>query len=168
MYDYKRLYEKHARFYRAHKKAEKCLIFSNTFLTWLFVSAYAGLLLFIALRFRAWEHFLKVLIPPVGCFLLVYPLRLLFNRKRPYHKEGAGITPFVKKETQHSFPSRHLACALAIATVFLPYSLWAGVCLSVLSIGMAYVRFALGLHYPSDLFAGALLGSLCGLPIFFI
>lgn len=102
---------------------------------------------------------------PLLCLLTVSLLRNLFDRKRPY--EGAGIVPVIeKKKKGHSFPSRHLASAFVIGTVFLPYCLPAGIV--VLSAGavLGYVRFAAGVHYPSDLAVGALLGALFGALVF--
>ena len=156
---YRKIYERHSRFYFRHPQAKKVLIFANYGLTAAIFAAYAFLCLFeFFIHTPEWTDFLKILGIPLLCLLTVSLLRNLFDRKRPY--EGAGIVPVIeKKKKGHSFPSRHLASAFVIGTVFLPYCLPAGIV--VLSAGavLGYVRFAAGVHYPSDLAVGALLGA---------
>ena len=163
---YRKIYERHSRFYFRHPQAKKASIFANYGLTAAIFAAYAFLCLFeFLIHTPEWTAFLKILGIPLLCLLTVSLLRNLFDRKRPY--EGAGIVPVIeKKKKGHSFPSRHLASAFVIGTVFLPYCLPAGIV--VLSAGavLGYVRFAAGVHYPSDLAVGALLGALFGALVF--
>jgi membrane-associated phospholipid phosphatase len=106
----------------------------------------------------------RILLAPALCLFLVTVLRYVINRPRPYCERGAGIIPLVDKRTQDkSFPSRHTASAFVLALTLLPYALWAGIPLLILACGVGLVRFALGLHYPSDIIAGAGIGILCGL-----
>lgn len=70
------------------------------------------------------------------------------------------IQPY-EKDTRFSFPSGHTSSAFCTATsvslfarkwyIIVPAYLWAG--------GVAYSRLHLGMHHPSDILAGALLGS---------
>ena len=86
-------------------------------------------------------------------------LKYAVNRPRPFE-----TYPFIDKETSGgspSFPSGHTSSAFAIATsmsitcpkwyVIAPAFLWAG--------AVGYSRMDLGVHYPSDVLAGALIGS---------
>ena len=50
--------------------------------------------------------------------------------------------------------------------VLLPYCLWAGIAVLAAGALLGYIRFAAGIHYPSDLFAGAGIGVLFGLMVF--
>jgi len=50
----------------------------------------------------------------------------------------------------------------------MPYVLWAGAGLLVCSLALAYIRFALGLHYPSDLLAGSIVGAGVGALMFLL
>jgi membrane-associated phospholipid phosphatase len=86
-------------------------------------------------------------------------LKYSINRDRPYitypdiTKKSAGGSP--------SFPSGHTASAFATATsislsypkwyVIVPTYAWAGT--------VGYSRMHLGVHYPSDVIAGALIGT---------
>lgn len=93
----------------------------------------------------------------VSLYLL---LKNLIKRDRPAVKittYQAWITP----SDQFSFPSGHTAAAFLFAClVFNFYPLFAIPCFIWASaIGMS--RVLLGVHYPTDLVAGALLGSAC-------
>ena len=170
-YDYKTLYEKNAAWYHAHPTAKEALKLGNIFVSWLFVLAYAITIFNVVQgqsllpRDFAWFLFL-----PMLCLVEVSLIRLGFDRPRPYSEDGAGIEPLIKKNNGNgkSFPSRHIAAAFVIATVIISNFLLAGVFLFVMAAVLAYIRFAAGLHYPSDIFFGAGIGLLNGLVIFFI
>lgn len=82
------------------------------------------------------------------------------HRKRPF-ETYAFIDPQVSAEAGRSFPSGHTSSAFAAATslsisfpkwyVIAPAFLWAGT--------VGYSRLHLGVHYPSDVLAGAVVGS---------
>ncbi|MBR2321344.1 MAG: phosphatase PAP2 family protein [Clostridia bacterium] len=170
-YDYLTLYNKNAAFYEAHPTAKRALKLGNILLTWLFFACY-GILWLYALWVDPFEprDLISILFVPLLTLLVVSVMRLAITRARPYTEEGAGITPFVekKKADNKSFPSRHLACATVISMVFLPYYPVAGGVLLGISALLGYIRFAIGLHYPSDLFAGASLGVALGSFIFLL
>ncbi len=163
-FDYKSVYEKNAAFYERHPIAKKVLLFSNLALTGVFFLAYFALVIYAAVALET-KDIIKILAIPALCVALVTLLRILFARPRPYSQAGANITPILHKKSRdkESFPSRHLACAFVIAAVFFSYLTGAGICLTVLGCVLGYVRFALGVHYPTDLLGGAALGGICGL-----
>jgi len=83
----------------------------------------------------------------------------LVDRARPFVADPGGVHLFSRHAADAGFPSDHATAAFAIATaIFLRNRRWGMVALSaaaVLSVG----RVALGVHYPSDVLAGAALGA---------
>lgn len=168
-YDYVALYNKNAAFYTARPRLKSVLRWANGILTYGFVLAYLALWAYgIFLADFSARDYARLFFVPASALFAVSMLRRLVARARPYTKEGANITPLVLREGREddSFPSRHLTCAAVIATVFLPYLPIVGCLLLVCTLGLAYARFALGMHYPSDLFAGTALGVGIGLLAF--
>ena len=167
---YKKCYEKNAAFINSRPALKKALPLLDKALTLFFFLAYAFLIMYALIKKFSAVQLMGVLFPPLACLLVVTVFRLTVEKPRPYTENGANITPFMKKKDSDnsSFPSRHLACAMVIATVFLPHlSMMAGV-LYFFAIILAYVRFSAGLHYISDLAAGGLIGLLTGLLIFIL
>lgn len=81
------------------------------------------------------------------------------NRTRPF-----VIYPFIEKAASGgspSFPSGHTADAFALATsVSLAYPKWYIIIPSYAWAGaVSYSRMDLGVHYPSDVLAGAIIGA---------
>ena len=84
-------------------------------------------------------------------------------RPRPCMTAGSGLRALVPALDTHSFPSGHTLHAVAFTLVLVPHYpplAWALVPFTLL---VALSRVVLGLHYPSDVLAGAALGALLGL-----
>ncbi len=95
-------------------------------------------------------------------FALELPLYLLLKnalkRQRP-----AGLPVFITPSDRYSLPSGHTAAAFLMATVVAAsFPLWAPL-LFVWAALVGASRLLLGVHYLSDLVAGALLGGGCAL-----
>jgi membrane-associated phospholipid phosphatase len=93
--------------------------------------------------------------------ILTTVAKYAFNRQRPF-----STYSFIEKETSGgspSFPSGHTSEAFSLATsVSLNYPKWYVIGPSFLWAGaVGYSRMDLGVHYPSDVLAGAILGSAC-------
>jgi undecaprenyl-diphosphatase len=69
----------------------------------------------------------------------------------------------VEAPDRYSFPSGHSMNAFAFAAVISVDNALLAPGLGVVAASVAASRVILGLHYPSDVVAGALLGSLIGL-----
>ena len=109
------------------------------------------------------QTLLPTVLLPGGCFGCVSLLQTLVARPRPYQETGANIQPLRAKDSQNnSFPSRHTASAFVIGMVTLSACPWAGIACFAAGLYIAIVRFLFGVHYPSDLLAGAILGVLFG------
>jgi undecaprenyl-diphosphatase len=84
-------------------------------------------------------------------------------RVRPYLAHPAAIVPVGTRFTDSSFPSSHAASTAAALTAFVrwyPKLLPAAIAFVVL---MAFCRMHNGMHYPSDVLAGSVLGVLYGM-----
>jgi undecaprenyl-diphosphatase len=93
----------------------------------------------------------------VGLGLYKY-LKSRLVRERPYIAL-AGITPGVRALDRYSFPSGHTLHAVSFTTVAVtsfPELAWLLVPFAAL---VAASRVVLGLHYPSDVAAGAVIGA---------
>ncbi len=91
--------------------------------------------------------------------VLVMVTKFTIRRSRPEGDWGAVY----RKTDPHSFPSGHAARAALIATLAL---LWCpiavGLALTLWALLVSLARIAMGVHYPSDVLAGALLGLTFG------
>ncbi|MCD8125247.1 MAG: phosphatase PAP2 family protein [Lachnospiraceae bacterium] len=90
-------------------------------------------------------------------------LKNLAARTRPY-EVIEGLSLLIAPATDFSFPSGHTGSSLASAWVLL-HELprpW-GILAMALAILIAFSRLYVGIHYPSDVLAGALTGILAGM-----
>ena len=140
-----------------HPQAANFIVRANKIITYLYYVAYPVLLVFLFVQGNAFVWH-ALLFPALG-FLLVTALRAAINKPRPY--ESLDIEPLIHKDTKgKSFPSRHAYSAMAIAVTFFLVNAAVGIPLIVLALCMAVVRVMGGVHYPSDVAAGAALGVL--------
>lgn len=113
------------------------------------------------------HDFLVCLLVPAAGFLFETVVRAKINRKRPYEKYD--ISPLIKKyKTGESMPSRHVFSAAVISTAVLFLSRPFGIVCFIISILSAVVRVIGGVHYPSDVIVGFLLGITIGSLCFFL
>jgi undecaprenyl-diphosphatase len=90
----------------------------------------------------------------------------IVDRPRPFVADPAGVHLFARHVADASFPSDHATAAFAIAVaVLLRNRRWGVVALAFATL-LAVGRVALGLHYPSDVLGGALLGAGVSLLLF--
>lgn len=105
-------------------------------------------------------------------FGIDFIIMILWKRPRPFISHSNEIiTPIVQglRVDRASFPSVHTYIAFAIATsIFLYGHKKLGSLLYVLAILIAISRMGAGLHYPSDLLGGALLGMASGIIAFLV
>lgn len=142
--------------------------------TW--IPLYALLLGLIAYRYRSWKTLLVILIGfgiAVGlsdwiCSGLLKPL---VGRLRPTHEPGIDPIHLVHGYMggKYGFCSSHAANSMAVALLFsLIYrKKTATVCLMTWVALVSYSRMYLGVHYPTDIIAGLIIGALTVAPVYF-
>jgi undecaprenyl-diphosphatase len=89
-------------------------------------------------------------------------LKRLLQRTRP-DLAIAGFVPEAANPDRFSFPSGHTCAAFAVALALMGAPLGLGALFLALAIGIGASRIYLGAHFPLDVAAGALLGSVAGL-----
>ncbi|MEU3280073.1 phosphatase PAP2 family protein [Streptomyces antibioticus] len=100
-------------------------------------------------RRRAW---LRATALTAGAHVASMGVKRIVRRPRPTHVE-----PLVRTAGRHSFPSSHATSAAAAAVAFGALGVGAA---RPLAAAMCLSRLVVGVHYPSDVAAGAALGAL--------
>ena len=111
-------------------------------------------------RLRFEEGFITVLAAILTRFPLGSIIKGVVARPRPF-VSLTHITPLIT-ETDFSFPSGHALFFFALATaIFCQDKAW-GTLFFVLAVLIGLGRIAAGIHYPSDILGGAIIGILFG------
>jgi undecaprenyl-diphosphatase len=87
----------------------------------------------------------------------------MWDRPRPF--EAHHVHLFVSASGDPSFPSDHATGAFAIAVALLLRNRRVGWIALVMAVVISVSRIAVGVHYPSDVLGGALIGSLAALAL---
>ena len=98
------------------------------------------------------------LIVSIGDGQICRPLKLMIDRPRPF-AVLEGVIPLVGKGKSASMPSSHAANWFAATMIFFIYyrrSLWITL---PIALAVSYSRMYNGVHFPSDVLAGAVLGA---------
>jgi membrane-associated phospholipid phosphatase len=126
----------------------------NNGLVWLLLGA--GLAIIDSSRWESW--LICALLGPFAIGLN-YAVKLAVRRPRPVLE---GLPPLGGAPSSLSFPSAHATSSFAVATAMCrvdPATSAAFLVALALALGRPY----LGMHYPSDVLAGALIGVCLGL-----
>ncbi|MBO7417783.1 MAG: phosphatase PAP2 family protein [Bacteroidaceae bacterium] len=99
-----------------------------------------------------------------GAFALSFGLKYIVNRTRPYDAWPEMIYPR-STEADPSFPSGHTASAFALCTsLCIKYPKWYVIAPSAIyAVSVGVSRMHEGVHYPTDVMAGALIGAGCAI-----
>lgn len=146
--------------YRARSGALRVLLTINKALVFVFVAAYLGCLIWLAVTGDS--RLIRAVAVPVVEFALCTIIRSATNKPRPY--EEFSIDPLIQKNTHgKSFPSRHTSSAVIIAcTLCWLDPLWGAVAFAA-SVVECYCRIVGGIHYPRDIAGAVALALACAL-----
>jgi membrane-associated phospholipid phosphatase len=101
-----------------------------------------------------------VLLADAAAFGASTALKAAVGERRP-----RGYDPLVGLPHSSSFPSGHATMSFACATVLAVLEPRAAPAFLALAAAIAYSRLYLGVHWPLDVLAGAVLGSFVGTAI---
>lgn len=100
----------------------------------------------------------------IFCNITIKPL---VARIRPYDiKEGIDL--IISKPSDFSFPSGHTSASFAAAVAIFACNKKWGIWAVSLAVIIAFTRLYLYVHFPTDVLAGALLGTLCAVISYYI
>jgi membrane-associated phospholipid phosphatase len=102
-------------------------------------------------RRRAWLRGMRIV---AGAYGLNFAVKLVVRRRRP---QLDGLEPLSPTVSALSFPSAHATTSFAASRAF--SSVAPAAPLYAAAIALALSRPYLGVHYPSDIVAGAILGT---------
>lgn len=147
-----------------HPVIDTLIIFSAAFLVdWIVV----GLLCFVFVSFvPRYRQFLRkntymvfsaILSAAIARYGVTEIIRFFYNRPRPF-ETLTEIYQLIFRDTAGSFPSGHAAFSFAIAAVVSHYYPKTGLAFFVAATILSLARVAVGVHWPTDIIGGALIG----------
>ena len=87
-------------------------------------------------------------------------IRFFWHRPRPFVTHQVNL--LLNTEASSSFPSGHAAFYFAVSTVIYSYNKKAGFLFFLVSFLISISRVFIGIHWPSDILGGALIGIFSG------
>lgn len=87
-------------------------------------------------------------------------IRALWDRQRPFVENS--VQPLIEAAASPSFPSGHATFYFAMGTVLYMHNKKAGIVFLLGSALVGVARVLAGVHWPSDVIAGSLIGVVCG------
>ena len=109
-----------------------------------------------------WTSALVLAVAAVASMALSDLLKLLFHLPRPFTAFPTEFVPRFSIPTNYAFPSGHTTMAFTVlAVVWRRYQPWR-VPFLALAIGTGIGMMIVGLHFASDVLAGAFLGTISG------
>lgn len=118
-----------------------------------------GLVLVAGSRSRREDAFacvLSALLAVALSMALLFALNLAFFRPRPF--TSFTVTMLFYNNTDSAFPSNAATLAFALSFAVFFYNRRAGAVMLALAAYLGFARVLVGVHYPGDVAAGALLG----------
>jgi undecaprenyl-diphosphatase len=129
-------------------------------------------LFFLLLYFshHAWQEKLHILFVAfisslIARFGITELIRFFYHRPRPYLVLSAHALIL---ETTYSFPSGHATFFFAMAAAIYLYNKKWGMWFFISTVMISISRVIAGVHYPSDIIGGMIIGIAVGYSIFYI
>lgn len=122
---------------------------------------YLVIFLAVIIFWKNWRfYFQSVLAIILSRLVLTELIRFLYHRPRPFVSHQ--VNQLIFHDSVGSFPSGHAAIFFALATIVYFYNKKSGCFLFVAAVLISLARIFAGIHYPSDILAGAVIGIFSG------
>lgn len=143
------------------------IVFLASYFAYILIAVFIALIFFSQYSKREkWEIVLVAgLAGIIARFGVAEAIRFFFPRERPY--EALHLSPLFT-DTASSFPSGHATFFFAMATAIYLYNKKWGLWFFAAAALITVSRVIAGVHYPSDIIGGALIGALVGYLTFII
>lgn len=158
-------YKRIIQFFKERSFACNALKLCYRFLPLLLFIGYPALIAYVF--FSNPVDLFKIILVPLGVFLLVTILRKVINEQRPYEKYNTPSL-FGKTTKGQSMPSRHTASAFIISLAVLYVNAPLGIAALTVSFLITLSRVLAGVHFIRDVVAAMLLSVTVGIIFFFL
>lgn len=147
---------------------DSLVIFLSSYLQYFLVAAFILFLYFASYSKREklyifWTTTLSIIVARLGITEII---RFFYHRPRPFLTIQAqkllSNSQWFYSDTEWSFPSGHSAFFFAMATAIYLYNKRWGVWFFIAAILINISRIVAGVHYPSDILGGAIVGIVTG------
>lgn len=145
---------------------DQLFVFFGYYFPYFLAAAFLLILYFFKYSNRErWQMFLTVAISTiVARFGVVSFIRLFYQRPRPFLEYP--VHQLIAKN-EFSFPSGHAAFFFAMAVAIYFYNKKWGAWFFAGAVLISLARVAAGIHYPTDILAGAIIGILTAWAVFY-
>lgn len=151
-------------FVQKHKALHKPIIFINDMSPKVMMVLFYGMMPILAIKLD--PRIFAFAAMPLIELVLVTRFRNKIDRPRPF--DVLDVTPLENHSSGHSFPSLHCSSSFVITTSLFYINTTLGIIGLVVSIFVTLSRLFAGVHYPSDILAGIIIGLLFGTPYLFL
>ena len=140
---------------------DSVIVFFASYLAYILVAAFVAFLFFSAYTKREKWEILAVTVISAGIArgFITEVIRYFYHRPRPFTE--LGIHPLFT-DSAWSFPSGHATFFFAMATAIYLYNRKWGMWFFAGTVLVTLARVAAGVHYPSDILGGAIIGVFTG------
>jgi len=147
---------------------DSLIVFCASYLPWLLVASFLLWLYFSSSSTREKIYILGVtaLSALVARFGITEIIRFFYHRPRPFVAFSQIHALF--SDTEWSFPSGHAAFFFALASAVFFFNKKWGVALFIGTVIVTIGRVAAGVHYPSDIIGGMLIGIAVAYAVFYL
>ena len=150
------------------------IVFLASYLAYLVAAVFLAFVLFSSYARR--EKLELLLVAGISTFVARFGvtelIRFFYHRPRPFmtllvHRVFDPVTGQLLADNAWSFPSGHATFFFALATAVYLYNKKWGTGFFIAAIAITLGRVAAGVHYPSDIVGGALIGGVVAYGTFY-